>query len=218
MKILIGLTALIPATSAWAHHPLAGMPMETLWHGLLSGVGHPLLGSDHLAFILLVGLISFASTGLRRAFAPGLFVTGSTAGLIAGYAGVGGFFVEPGVMLSILLLGMCIAAGWTNRMSHTGLSSLIAISGVVHGIAFSGALIGVEATNTSVLVGYLIGLACTLGTLSLASGYMFAGFTGEAYKLDDLKPRLIGAAIAGVGAFIIFEEVEGIALTLAGLA
>jgi len=43
------------ASPAMAHHPLNGMPMETFAHGLLSGVGHPLLGFDHLFFVIAMG-------------------------------------------------------------------------------------------------------------------------------------------------------------------
>ena len=59
MKIVVSLTSLFASGLAFAHHPLNGMPMETFLHGVLSGIGHPLLGSDHLAFILLVGLVAF---------------------------------------------------------------------------------------------------------------------------------------------------------------
>jgi urease accessory protein len=135
---------------------------------------------------------------------------------MAGYLGIGGFFVEPGVMLSILLLGMCVAAGWTQQISHSVLLAVIGISGSLHGTAFSGALIGVEAANTAVLVGYLLGLAGTLAILALVAGYGFSSMGKGTYVLDDLKPKLIGAALAGVGGFIIFEELEGVALTMAG--
>ena len=47
MKKLITAAGLsLAATPALAHHPLNGMPMETFAHGLLSGVGHPLLAQD----------------------------------------------------------------------------------------------------------------------------------------------------------------------------
>ncbi len=217
MKIVISLMGLFASGLAFAHHPLNGMPMETFLHGVLSGIGHPLLGSDHLAFILLVGLVAFGS-GVREKFlVPSVFVSGSILGLMAGCLGIGGFFVEPGVMLSILLLGVCVAAGWTQQISFSTLLAVIGVSGSLHGIAFSGALIGVETANTAVLVGYLLGLAGTLAILALVAGYGFSSMGKATYVLDDLKPKLIGAALAGVGGFIIFEELEGVALTMAGL-
>ncbi len=216
MRIVVGLMSLFASSLAFAHHPLNGIPMETFLHGVLSGIGHPLLGSDHLAFILLVGLVAFGLGVRDKILVPSVFVSGSVLGLMAGYLGIGGFFVEPGVMLSILLLGMCVAAGWTQQISHSVLLAVIGISGSLHGTAFSGALIGVEAANTAVLVGYLLGLAGTLAILALVAGYGFSSMGKGTYVLDDLKPKLIGAALAGVGGFIIFEELEGVALTMAG--
>ena len=66
-------------------------------------------------------------------------------------------------------------------------------------------------------LGYLLGLAGTLAILALVAGYGFSSMGKATYVLDDLKPKLIGAALAGVGGFIIFEELEGVALTMAGL-
>ena len=218
MKILASLITLGFSGAAAAHHPLNGMPMETFGHGVLSGIGHPLLGSDHLAFIILVGLVSFAFIGRKRFTVPAVFAGGSLVGLIAGYAGLAGSFVEPGVMLSILLLGVCVASGWAKKLSFRSLLATICLSGGLHGIAFSGALIGVETTSVAVLGGYWLGLGGTLLALSVIAGYVCAGMGRVRYSLDEIRPKLIGAALAGVGAFIIFEELEGVALTMAGLA
>jgi len=49
------------AAPAFAHHPLAGQSMETFTHGLLSGIGHPLLGFDHLFFVLAVGIAALCT-------------------------------------------------------------------------------------------------------------------------------------------------------------
>ena len=51
----------IAANPAMAHHPLNGLPMETFAHGILSGIGHPVLGFDHLFFILAAGILAAVS-------------------------------------------------------------------------------------------------------------------------------------------------------------
>ena len=38
------------ASPALAHQPMGGVVPETLLHGLMSGVGHPIIGLDHFAF------------------------------------------------------------------------------------------------------------------------------------------------------------------------
>ena len=55
-KPILTAAAVMAATPAMAHHPLGGLPMETLSHGLLSGIGHPVLGFDHLFFVAIFGI------------------------------------------------------------------------------------------------------------------------------------------------------------------
>ena len=57
----------LSASPAYAHHPLGGMPMETFTHGLLSGIGHPILGFDHLFFVVIVGIAALFTGGPRTA-------------------------------------------------------------------------------------------------------------------------------------------------------
>ena len=52
----LSLATLLAATPALAHHPMGGEVPQTFWHGLLSGFGHPVIGIDHLAFVVAIGL------------------------------------------------------------------------------------------------------------------------------------------------------------------
>lgn len=52
--------------------------METFTHGVLSGIGHPILGFDHLFFIALVGLAAIFTT--RAMLAPLGFIAAMLAG------------------------------------------------------------------------------------------------------------------------------------------
>jgi len=59
---LIGVSALLLlslAGPALAHHPFGMAEGAGLnaWQGLVSGIGHPLLGPDHLLFLLAIGFI-----------------------------------------------------------------------------------------------------------------------------------------------------------------
>ena len=67
-------TALVLASAApaSAHHVMGGMSPSTLFEGLLSGLAHPVIEMDHLAFVIALGLAAaFTSDGLRLV---GLFV------------------------------------------------------------------------------------------------------------------------------------------------
>lgn len=46
---------LLPAASSHAHHPVGGSP-ETILQRFLSELGHPVIGVDHLTFVLGIGL------------------------------------------------------------------------------------------------------------------------------------------------------------------
>ena len=43
LAVVAGVAGFAPM-GAFAHHPMSGLPMETFTHGLLSGIGHPILG------------------------------------------------------------------------------------------------------------------------------------------------------------------------------
>ena len=55
MPYMVGTLTMIAAPSL-AHHPMGGGAPQSLLHEYLSGVGHPIIGLEHLAFIFLVGL------------------------------------------------------------------------------------------------------------------------------------------------------------------
>ena len=66
--------------AAFAHHPLGGMTPQTALHGFLSGVGHPVIGFDHLAFVIGIGLI--AAFHRARLVMPAAFVGGTVGGTL----------------------------------------------------------------------------------------------------------------------------------------
>ena len=89
-------------SSAFAHHPLGGEVPTTMLHGLLSGIGHPIIGFDHLAFVIAVGLI--AAFQSNRLVMPLGFVAGTVAGTMLTLAGVT-------LPLAIAITGSVVAAG-----------------------------------------------------------------------------------------------------------
>ncbi|MCP4331812.1 MAG: hypothetical protein GY785_04090 [Gammaproteobacteria bacterium] len=67
-KIIVLMLLSLLAGPALAHHLLAGMPVTTFAHGLMSGFGHPILGFDHLFFVTSVGIIAIFTR--HRILAP----------------------------------------------------------------------------------------------------------------------------------------------------
>ena len=81
--VLHALTAiLLPAAAfpAAAHHPMGGATPGTLMEGFLSGLGHPVIGVDHLLFIVAVGVACYCF-GQRKATVA-VFLAGALGGTL----------------------------------------------------------------------------------------------------------------------------------------
>ncbi|MEJ6658143.1 MAG: HupE/UreJ family protein [Synechococcus sp. ChSW.bin.154] len=147
------------AGPAVAHHPFAmaeGGEMNAL-QGLLSGIGHPLLGPDHLLFLLAIGLI-----GLRRpvawvlpllAFALGGAVLTQIFPLASSLEPAAEALVSLGLAVEGLIALNIIPAG-----------ILLPVIGL-HGYLLGGAIVGAESTP---LFTYFLGLLIAQGALLLA--------------------------------------------------
>lgn len=201
---LLGLLAFALTVPAAAHHPLGGATPETAWHGFLSGIGHPILGFDHLAFIIAVGVAS-AFVGLRYA-APAIFIGATLVGCLAvlnfgqPFAGL-----EMTIAASVALIGIMVMSG--RDIGTTVYAALFAFAGICHGAAYAGAMIGAEPTP---IVAYLVGL----GVAQYAIAAVMTWVTLSAWQASSsaaLQPRLAGAVVAGVGLTFLLEHIETLA-------
>lgn len=205
-RIFVAAALSLTATPALAHHPLGGMAMDSFGHGLLSGIGHPLLGFDHLFFVLAIGVAALF-TG-RAVTAPLAFVAAMIAGVFIG-TGSEFAFVEPMIAISLVVIGALVARG---RALSAGAAMLVfAGLGIFHGLAFAGSLGGVEAASMMpVMAGYLLGLAAIQWAFAVGFGMVVAR-VWNATTADAVAARLSGAVVAGVGAFLSLEALEGAA-------
>ena len=83
--VAIVATDLLITAPAFAHHPLDGRLPANVFEGVMSGFGHPILGFDHLAFVIASGLIALKITGgilIPLAF---VIATGIGAGIHFGF-------------------------------------------------------------------------------------------------------------------------------------
>ena len=143
--------AMMIAEPAWAHHVMDGELPQTFLQGLLSGFGHPVIGVDHLAAIVGVGILA-ALAGRSAAVV--------LAFSVAVIAGVGLHLTEIDLPASELFVGLTtllIGALVIARQSMgAGLALLLfAAAGLVHGYALGESIVGAEA---SPLAAYLLGL------------------------------------------------------------
>ena len=158
---------------------------------LLSGMAHPTGGLDHLLAMVAVGLWAAAHQGKVRLAAPATFVLAMLGGCLLGAAGMALPAVEPGIALSVLVLGLMVAAG--SRVPASIGLPLIAAFALVHGHAH-----GAEAPAGS-LAGYMAGFV--MATAALHAAGLLAGHTLLARA--SLWARATGAAIAASGAWLL---------------
>ncbi|HEV7415617.1 MAG TPA: HupE/UreJ family protein, partial [Tianweitania sediminis] len=133
------LAAAVFAAPAYAHHAMEGEMPSTFFQGFVSGFAHPVIGVDHLAFIVAAGLIA-AVTRMGIA-APIAFVVASLAGVLLHL----GAFDLPAVELLIAL--SALGAGAALALARTGAGRSVwlvafAGAGIVHGYAFGESIVG----------------------------------------------------------------------------
>ncbi len=165
LPCLTALAALALPGSALAHHPMGGALPQTAMQGLLSGLAHPVIGIDHLAFVIAAGVLaaSVAERGLRLAL-PLVFLAAGLAGTLLHMAGIGLGPVEAIIAASVLLAGGLLLM--RRAPSGGALLPLFAVAGLFHGHAFAEAIIGAEP---GAVIPYLLGLAAVQAAIAYAA-------------------------------------------------
>ena len=153
IRFLTILAVLIPG-AALAHHPMDGMTPATLWQGFASGVGHPVIGFDHLAFIIGMAMLALLTKAPR--LMPVAFVAACVVGTLVHLQAVTLPAAELVIAASVVLVGALGLAG--ARLPVVAAAALFAVAGVFHGYAYGEAVVGAEATP---ILAYLIGFAAT---------------------------------------------------------
>lgn len=204
MKFFALAAAMILTTTsaALAHHPLGGMTPTSFTEGFLSGIGHPVIGFDHLAFVIAVGLIA----AFHRNFIlmPAAFVAGTVGGAMLTLAAVTLPLAEVVITGSVVAGGAFAMRGRVTDLRVAG--ALAAGAGLFHGWAYGATIVGAEPTP---IVAYLAGFG--LIQLVIATGIaLLVQNIWKSFDAAALKPRLAGALIAGVGVTYMVEIVEAV--------
>jgi len=186
--------------TAAAHHVMGGEMPSTFGQGFLSGLGHPVIGPDHLAFLVAVG-VAVGVGGLSLAL-PIVFVAASAIGVALHVYGFELPVVELIVALSVVLIGALVASG--RALPLAAWAAVFGLAGIAHGYAYGESIVGAEPTP---LWAYLIGLVIIQSALSVGVA-LITRRTGE--SVSAIAPRLAGAVVLGVGlAALIGQIVPG---------
>ena len=201
--LMAASATMLAAGPASAHHAMGGEVPASLLHGLLSGLGHPVIGVDHLAFVVAVGVASAFLTA--RYALPALFVAATVAGcLLRSVAGVELPLIEVAVAGSLLVVGGLVMSGTALQERACGV--LFAAAGLFHGAAYAGSIIGAEPTP---LLAYLAGFSLAQYAIAVGAIWLVRS-VWQAASARTVEPRLAGALVAGIGAALIVEHIESI--------
>jgi urease accessory protein len=161
--------------------------------GFAGGFAHPLTGLDHFLAMFAVGVWG-AQMGGRSVWAlPVAFPLVMTVGGIAGMAGSVLPYVEIGIALSILVLGLAIACKW--RPIEIVPLALIAIFALCHGYAH-----GVELPSAADPAAYAAGFVLATGMIHIV-GIVVGLLLGK--PLHGWLARGLGGVIAAGGVFYL---------------
>ena len=207
-KLLAAGGALLAGSvPAFAHHPMGGTTPATLWQGFASGVGHPVIGIDHLAFILAVGLAA-ALLG-RVVVLPLVFIAATAIGCLLHLMSVGLPLAEIVIAGSVVLLGALVAFKSVPTLPVA--AALVALAGVLHGHAYGEAIFGAEPTP---VLAYLAGFAAIQFAIAVTTAEVAR--RALAVSIEAIPVRVAGGLAAGIGIAAAWGQL--VAIVFPGMA
>jgi urease accessory protein len=189
LAVSVGLAVAGLSTAAFAH-PGHGS-------GLTGGLAHPFTGLDHMLAMVAVGL--WASQLGRPAMwlLPAVFPAVMAAGALLGASGVALPLVEPGIMVSVLVLGAAIALALRPPLAAS--VAVIALFALLHGHAHGAEM---PAAGSALLYGAgFIAATLALHGVGLAIGSAIGAL---AFRPAGVwATRTAGAAIVAAGLVLL---------------
>jgi len=189
--VVVTTVMLLPGV-VWAHHFMEDQLPQTFAQGLLSGLAHPVIGIDHLAFIIATGfLLALVKHGVWGVIA---FTSGSLLGATLHLTGFGLPGGEVMVALSVILIGGVILSG--HRVALAWLAGGLILAGIFHGYAYAESIFGAEPAPLS---GYLIGF-CSV-QLGIGVGALLLHRRLIAISANSARPisSALGAVVGVIG-------------------
>ena len=191
--VFLGITGLLfNSVPALAHHPFSGETPDNAIEAFLSGMGHPVIGLDHLAFVITAGLLA-AAIG-RGLMIPVAFVAASLVGAGIHLMNLDLLAPELVISASVLLFGVLLAL--KKQPNNAVIIGLAAIVGIFHGYAYGEAIVGAEMGP---LVAYLLGFAFIQVAIAAAAYWVGQNVSTKAAESSGSPLRFAGFVICGFG-------------------
>lgn len=203
--VVAALPAAIPR-AVWAHHVMDGNLPQTFVQGLLSGLGHPIIGLDHAAFIVAVGfLLALLEGGMWRGLQCVLaLIAGSLLGAVLHLGGVDLPWSEAGVALSVIIAGALVLV--RRRIAPLVLAGGLALAGMLHGHAYAESIFGAEPTP---LVAYLIGFSLMQCGVAMAALWAHRQLIATRTALVRPVAATLGATVSAIGVLFLASGIAG---------
>ncbi|CUB04103.1 HupE/UreJ family protein [Marinomonas fungiae] len=183
VKASVGAALVIGSNAVFAH---AGHEHTS---SFMSGFLHPMGGLDHLLAMIAVGLWAASMGGRALWTVPMAFVAMMLLGGGAAMAGLEVPFVEQGILLSVMVLGVLVLGA--KRLPVAACAAIAGGFAVFHGVAH-----GMEMPANGTAAQYALGFAVATTALHLVG----LGFGQLMARIGTpLVTRLSGSAIAVLG-------------------
>lgn len=150
--VAISLLLLIIAQPANAHHAFGNQTPSNFFEGFLSGLAHPIIGLDHFAFVVAIGLI--ATTIIGGIAIPIAFILSAMVGTGVHLLKLDLPFPEVAIALSVIAVGILLVLRKSLKLEF--LIALAEVAGLFHGYAYGEAIIGAKMAP---LLSYLAGFS-----------------------------------------------------------
>ena len=163
----------------------------------LGGITHPVLGFDHFLAMVSVGMVSAQIGGSAIWKIPSTFVLVMFLGGLIGLNYSGFESYEIGIALSVLLLGLVLAAEKNFAISFAMIA--VGVFAIFHGYAHGG-----EIPSIAKPIPYIAGFMT--GTILLhITGLILADISIH-YKAGKMILRSVGLIIALVGCYFLINS------------
>ena len=107
VTVPVSVLLFLVSTAAFAHHPMGGETPTSYVQGFLSGLAHPIIGADHLAFIIGVGIVF--GLGVARPFISSIaMILALAMGTLLSWYGTILPFVETLVALTVIAIAATV--------------------------------------------------------------------------------------------------------------
>jgi urease accessory protein len=165
--------------------------------GFFHGFGHPLGGADHLLAMVTIGLLAASLGGKALWAVPSSFAAAMLAGGLLAINGIPMPFVEIGIALSVLVLGLVTAVSLNGPV--VVMMALAGVFALFHGHAH-----GAEMPADTAGATYATGFVLATSLLHLAG--IGLGLAAKHLSKGPKAIRIAGLAVAFTGAGLVVMQ------------